>query len=67
MAQKKGERRKPRREHELEMVSCNPLHAECTCGTWRYKADTEGLSEIDAIFHVQRWFENHRKIEARAP
>lgn len=57
---------RPRRDHELSMVTCNPIHAVCSCGGWRYKADTDGLTEIDAVFHVQKWFETHRKMETRA-
>jgi hypothetical protein len=52
-------------EHKLELIRRAPVHAVCSCGGWRYKADLEFESVIEAVQHVDKWHRSHRRIEAR--
>jgi len=56
---------KENEEHKLELVHRSPVHATCSCGGLRYKADLHFESAIDAIQHVDKWFQSHKRIEKR--
>lgn len=64
--QKRRARGKPAEpEHRLDMVRISPVHAICSCDGWRYKADLSFHSTAEAVLHVSKWFDSHKRIEKR--